>query len=942
MAGLSTSNRNAEMLGELVEQKEKEWKEAQTLRIKSLEAALKEKEGLVNNERLRFRKLKEDFEYNLKLLQERDQELDRYDAIFAEYKSVGNTKDAEVSDLKIKLDDLQQKLKQEKQIQEDLQGHSRQRMQEHQQELNQFRLNKEWEVKRERDELEGFKRELQHQLRAAEEDIDTQRQTLISDFDDALHKREHEFRLKADEMSSNLLAANLKVKMLTKELEILRAHEEKTRSELQSTEGNASELEKKLKQKEWELQDERNMHSAKQSDLELQIGQLKASMTKMQEIFQHKQAELDRYARQKEAGLLAAKETHHAREQQLEENIREIQSRLDTAEVEFRRMEWENKDTLKDKDLQIERLQRSISELNEKLSYQATGFSRSSVAKDLELEALRQQDEKLRADLIQRTEDVERYKKELSLAAERESGLERSKAQLEFDWQRRCDDAERNAYTRQEELIKNLTRTKNEAVAISKERERELQQREDLIRILTETRDQAHATLQRHGLSIPSHLPSKERPGGTAESDPNVTSLQEQNRNLRDVIRQMRREMEGLNEQLATRPPSVMEPARPEGSDESVPLTPEYVKSLESEIRELKSKNRALSQRLEELPLTRKPPPSKESNLREIFGHAPVTQAPPDTSSRLQSKLKVAAKHIAQLAREKEQLIQMSNRLRAELAKLREGGSPETVFHPSPPFVGSRRQQNVTAHQMADNIQTQLGAMEKLQYALTSHELQVAQRMREQQTAAAGHARVTMGSSSSDSSDELGTARPVAAKPDPTKPYNKPAAPRRMPWADKPLPESETSPRRPLNLESEVPSSQRTSSPRRDQAYMTSSSEGHASLQEIWKLLDEEESFRSLSPVKQRPHRTQSLDHVPVREESGHHGLPDLGESGSDGFTLKRKKAEIDEKGAPQKPYLSRKALGKVKPAARQGSAMKIRNYNVRDDRQWTGTRVQK
>ncbi|EDO29072.1 predicted protein [Nematostella vectensis] len=441
-------------------------------------------------------------------------------------------------------------------------------MQEHQQELNQFRLNKEWEVKRERDELEGFKRELQHQLRYS----------TVEKIIQSLHSLKDQ--------------RSFWVKMLTKELEILRAHEEKTRSELQSTEGNASELEKKLKQKEWELQDERNMHSAKQSDLELQIGQLKASMTKMQEIFQHKQAELDRYARQKEAGLLSAK-----------------------------------------------RLQRSISELNEKLSYQATGFSRSSVAKDLELEALRQQDEKLRADLIQRTEDVERYKKELSLAAERESGLERSKAQLEFDWQRRCDDAERNAYTRQEELIKNLTRTKNEAVAISKERERELQQREDLIRILTETRDQAHATLQRHGLSIPSHLPSKERPGGTAESDPNVTSLQEQNRNLRDVIRQMRREMEGLNEQLATRPPSVMEPARPEGNDESVPLTPEYVKSLESEIRELKSKNRALSQRLEELPLTYKPPPSKESNLRGIIGptghQLEVTEQAEDLSRNL-------------------------------------------------------------------------------------------------------------------------------------------------------------------------------------------------------------------------------------------------------------------------------------------------------------------
>ena len=62
-------------LQELVQQKENEWREAQELQIKSAQSALKEKERQLNNEKLRFRKLKEDFEYNLKLLEERDQEL---------------------------------------------------------------------------------------------------------------------------------------------------------------------------------------------------------------------------------------------------------------------------------------------------------------------------------------------------------------------------------------------------------------------------------------------------------------------------------------------------------------------------------------------------------------------------------------------------------------------------------------------------------------------------------------------------------------------------------------------------------------------------------------------------------------------------------------------------------------------------------------------------
>lgn len=113
-------------LQELVEQKENEWKEAQQLQNKSLQNALKEKERQLNNERVRFRKLKEDFEYNLKLLEERDQELQRYDALFSQVRNINSLRDGEVSDLKIQLDDLKLKLSHEEKAKEELQRHYQQ------------------------------------------------------------------------------------------------------------------------------------------------------------------------------------------------------------------------------------------------------------------------------------------------------------------------------------------------------------------------------------------------------------------------------------------------------------------------------------------------------------------------------------------------------------------------------------------------------------------------------------------------------------------------------------------------------------------------------------------------------------------------------------------------------------------------------------------------
>ena len=50
--------------------------------------------------------------------------------------------------------------------------------------------------------------------RAAEEDVEAQRQELMAGFDDAQRKREHEFRKKADDLSNSLLASELKVRVV--------------------------------------------------------------------------------------------------------------------------------------------------------------------------------------------------------------------------------------------------------------------------------------------------------------------------------------------------------------------------------------------------------------------------------------------------------------------------------------------------------------------------------------------------------------------------------------------------------------------------------------------------------------------------------------------------------------------------------------------------------
>ncbi|XP_073246831.1 coiled-coil domain-containing protein 57-like [Porites lutea] len=1082
MAGFETAT-----LQELVQQKENEWREAQELQIKSLQSALKEKERQLSNEKVRFRKLKEDFEHNLKLLEERgeDQELQRYDALFLQVRNINSARDGEVSDLKIQLDELKVKLLHGEKAKEELQRHYQQRLREHQQELNQFRLVKENEVNKEREEFESFKRELQIQLRAAEEDVESQRQELMAGFDDALRKREHEFRKKADDLSNSLLASELKVKMLTKELELVRVSGEKTKDDLEGSETTVYDLEKQLKRKDWELTDQQSMHRAKEAEMEAEVEQLRSAFSKAQDRFQHKHAELDRYTKEKEQALVAAKESYSELERSLEEKIRTLQNQLETEQVECRRLVWANSDAVKERQLEVQRLQATIADLENKLDKQAAEYSQSTVARDMELEALRQQEEKMRLETVQIKEATDRYKKELTLAMEREASLERSRAQLEVDWQRRCEDTERKVYSKQEQLITGLTKQRDQSVALAQERERELAQRDSLIRVLTETRDQALATLQRHGLAIPTQLPSKDKQTainahGTADrqdlpAEEKIKALEVQNADLRAVIRQMRHDMEDLNNQLAGRPPSVLVRGRDDGEGPSVPLTKEYVESLEKEITELKSKNRTLRQRMEEvaskaskpppygrpgLPGTQTQDPFIQAHIKELNGavgalrqeklelsaqvkkhqatvdhlqgslnqvHEEVRQKqlavdqlqyelttqnrratdelsalkqritelelqliqtrreadeyfksglernaeatslgnqlstlkvelasqggggklfnpqasvvkqlqeeilrlrrqllsgvqtsdeasfdpyPASNVSRLHSKLQEAARRISQLSQEKEQLIQMGNRLRAELTNFtggRKSAPPGSIsVQASKPHTASMGK---TPKELKDDIHSQLNAVEKLQYQLTSHELQYAQRMAQSEQQAVDKVKVTVVSSSSDSNEDG--------------------------RAPEPLKESQEMESRDVSAKIDVPAEdnvtkplviQRTSSPVYEQSLFTSSSEGQASLQEIWKMLDAEESFRSPTPRKGRPSSPQKLavernvepDYIPARD------LPER-----DVFALKGRRTEVQTRPAKHRPEMSKKASGKVKLTPKK---IKVRNYNVKDD----------
>uniref|UniRef100_A0A8C4TKP9 Coiled-coil domain containing 57 n=1 Tax=Erpetoichthys calabaricus TaxID=27687 RepID=A0A8C4TKP9_ERPCA len=591
-------------LDALLASKEQEWKELQAQRTRLMEKALHDATGQLKEEREKFRQLSEDFMHNLRVLEERDRDLECYDATFARLKSVESMKQAESSELRIQVDKLQEAVVTESRKREELQRQYQQRVKEHALELEKIHGMKNGEIQQRREEYEKLKRELERKIHEVEGELALQKQELMVEFDSEMRRREHEFTLKMDGMSNVVLAHELKVKLLSKEVEVHRSAQAEAFEALQAAEKNTHLMEKNIKRKEWEVKDVSVVKDARIKELEDKLRLMELSCKKEEELFNKKHQDLDRFAREKESQLETIKEAHAEQIREMENKHRELQMNLETLEMEKRRMEWNISDTLKEKQEQIEKLRTELDLVKSGWDSQIAEESKRTVAKDMQIQSLTDQETKLKAELVRYKEDVDRYKRQVSLALEREKGLEQAKVQADLDWQKRYEDAERNQYLKNEELIQGLTAAKDEIAAKLQATEQELKNADLVVKGVTLERDHLLSVIRRQSAKTPGGSQGPDLTEAKVFLSDEIQKLQQENGSLHNIITMMKKEMEELREQFLANPPSGRSqednkvPPKVHGSGDT--LIPEYVTSLEEEVQQLKRKCREQEEQLEE------------------------------------------------------------------------------------------------------------------------------------------------------------------------------------------------------------------------------------------------------------------------------------------------------------------------------------------------------
>uniref|UniRef100_UPI003AAEFF66 coiled-coil domain-containing protein 57 n=1 Tax=Centroberyx gerrardi TaxID=166262 RepID=UPI003AAEFF66 len=575
------------VLGDLEAQlasKEREWKELQSLRVQQLESSLKEAQDERSSLRQRFQQLREDFRFNLAVLEGRDRELERYDAVAARALTVESNRQEELSQLHIQVAKLEAlRAREAKEREEELRV-SQHRAAQHRLQLEELQGSMAGDIQKQREEYERMKRDLQRRILEVEGELALQRQEMTADFDNELRLREHEFNLKMDEMRAVVLSHELKVKLLCKETEVHSQAQVQAVEALKASEELCQQVQTQLQHKAWEIKDLTAVKDHRIKELEDKLKRMETKLKKEEDNHIKKHEDLDRALRERDARLEAQRQAHTQQLQKAEKHMVKLQEDMEVMAAQARRAQKDQREAVEQRDKTVQRLHTEVETTRIGWDKYISQASKETVAKDTEMLVLQEREAKLRIELERSREEMERYKQQLSAGLDREKALEQRRVQLELEWQRRCEGTKAEHYLASEQLIQGLTQARDQAKAELREQDRELQDLTVLLRSVTVERDQA---LQGFTPNV-SDLASEE-----------IRRLQQQSSSLRAVVAQMRKDMEGLS-RLPPHP-QPQPPTQPPGGPVTSSTTPttKYTQALEQEVSLLKARCRHLEGQLE-------------------------------------------------------------------------------------------------------------------------------------------------------------------------------------------------------------------------------------------------------------------------------------------------------------------------------------------------------
>jgi len=174
--------------------KEKELHDINEYRISSLQSLLSEKSTLASTLSQKFTSLKSDFNFNMKLIEDRDRELDRYEGMIQQLQGKVEELGTEVERKNVEVAERVSEGKAEVARGAEQDQFWKKKVAEGREEVDRLRWEGEEGRRRGAEEVESMRRETQRLLREREEDMELMRREVTATFDEVMRGREAEGR----------------------------------------------------------------------------------------------------------------------------------------------------------------------------------------------------------------------------------------------------------------------------------------------------------------------------------------------------------------------------------------------------------------------------------------------------------------------------------------------------------------------------------------------------------------------------------------------------------------------------------------------------------------------------------------------------------------------------------------------------------------------------
>ncbi|RLN36533.1 hypothetical protein BBO99_00004139 [Phytophthora kernoviae] len=467
----------------LILEKEKELHDINEYRIRTLEALLRDKETAANAAKQKLSKLQEDFKYNLKLLEGRDEELALYDANFASLKNVLRDREAELSELRAREAELQVELQRAKQRSDEQEVQYQQKLKDARAQMEGARWKFDDELRRQQDALETQRRNSERALREKDEDVETQRRELSVTFDDVMRQRETEFKRTTDELQAKVRDLELKNKSMARDVDAQRARAEELKTKNENLQQMLQENDKEAKSLEWTLADVHAAKDAKVGELEDEVVKLNEVKQKLLDEYESKMAELlqslhsvekafvqqkaqydeelQRHMQRKESEAQEASSRSEAKFEALAAKLRTSEERVEALQAELKQVKWDVDDKLMEKEREIERAKSVLQDLEDEQQRVAGDMKQQLRTGDREAQALQErlQDAARQIALLKEKDKTQRQ--ELLEGVESQEDLRRELVAVNLRWENQWQGQQQELDERHELRLRELQQVKD-------------------------------------------------------------------------------------------------------------------------------------------------------------------------------------------------------------------------------------------------------------------------------------------------------------------------------------------------------------------------------------------------------------------------------------------------------------------------------------------------